>query len=583
VYARDGVYTAWLAVRESGSADNFTTLAKTSVKVLDLSNYAPTGVDFTFSPLDPDTGTIVYLNASATDPNGDPMTFSWDFGDGHTAAGTQVTHQFTVGQPSYTVTLSVDDGHLGMGARPVNSSHLVPVTNNTAPSCSVPSYPHVVWKTLTNFSISSVDPDTRDKHRYTWDWGDGSVSVTNTKWAWYSYPRKASYTLTVYADDLTGLPGHNVSGSNNVLVGGTNVAPVLVSFTVTKNNPNVGQVVTFTGTATDADGDWLTYTFDFGDGNTVDLIGLSTPGVPLVLSTDYWYGAQGTYTAYLYVTDGYSVPKTSSPQVMSVVLANRPPVVSPLADKKATSGYGLAFTAAATDPDGDPLMYTWDFGDLTPLVVGSSVMHVYSYEGDFVCRVYVDDGTGFVGYNVSKSAWVQIKDATVALVQGWNFVCVPCVGYGYKASTLGLRTNDIVAGWNPATQAYDKTYVVNVSLPFKDFNIEANTGYWILATAPETLNLIGSFPGGTQSRSITVPGAGSWAVVGFNTLRTDMKASDIVANYTGGSVTQVVSYNATTGQYKTYNPLLPFTNYYLAPGQAYWIMVTATGTLAYSP
>jgi hypothetical protein len=71
--------------------------------------------------------------------------------------------------------------------------------------------------------------------------------------------------------------------------------------------------------------------------------------------------------------------------------------------------------------------------------------------------------------------------------------------------------------------------------------------------------------------------------VGFNTLRTDMRASDVVANYTGaGAVTQVVSYNAATGAYKTYNPLLPFTNFFLAAGQAYWIMVNETGTLSYT-
>jgi hypothetical protein len=63
-----------------------------------------------------------------------------------------------------------------------------------------------------------------------------------------------------------------------------------------------------------------------------------------------------------------------------------------------------------------------------------------------------------------------------------------------------------------------------------------------------------------------------------------MKASDIVANYTSanGVVSQVVSYNAVTHLYKTYNPLLPFTNFFLTAGQAYWIMVNETGTLSYT-
>jgi ABC-type transport system substrate-binding protein len=584
VYAQDGYYTAWLAVREDGTLDNFTTVAKTIVQVADLSNYAPTGVDFTFSPSDPDSGTLVYLNASATDPNGDSMSFNWDFGDGYTAMGQFVTHQFTSGQPSYTVTLSVDDGHIGTGIRPVVKPHLVPVAANSAPSCSVPSYTHVVWKTPTNFTITSTDPDSRDHHRYTWFWGDGSVSVTNDqKWATYSYPRKASYVLTVYADDLTGLQGHNVSGSNNVLVTGTNTLPVLSAFTVETNSVNVGQIVTFTGSATDADSDTLWYTFDFGDGNMAYASGIASPSIPLVLSVDYWYSDPGIYSAYLYVTDNYSVPLTSSAQVMDVLLANHPPVVSPLVDVKATSGYGMTFSVSASDPDSDALRYTWDFGDFTPLVVGNNVLHTYAAEGNFVYRVFVDDGTGFVGYNVSKSAWANITDITISLVKGWNFVSIPTVGYGYKASTLGLLTSDVVTSWNPATRAYDKTYIVGVSPLPLDFAISGSTGYWVYASENETLQIRGSFPTTTQSRSITVPSGGGWAIIGLNTVKTTFKASSVVSMYGGGSVATVASYDAVNKTYRTYVAGVPPTDYTLKPGLAYWIFCSASGTLSYAP
>jgi ABC-type transport system substrate-binding protein len=584
-YTHDGIYTAWLAVRESSTLDNFTTVAKTVVQVADLSNYAPTGVDFTFSPIDPDSGTIVYLNGTATDINGDPLTFTWDFGDGHTARGQKVTHQFTSGLPSYTAIMSVDDGHIGTGNRPVSAPHLIPVTNNTPPTCSVPSYPHVVWKTLTNFSITSNDPDARDRHTYTWDWGDDSSNVTATKWAWHSYPRKASFTLTVYADDMTGLPDHNVSGSNNVLVSGTNTAPVLVSFIVSNNNPNVGQVVSFTGSATDADGDLLLYTFDFGDGNTAEASGLSSPTVPLVLSVNYWYSAPGTYTAYLYVTDSYSVPKTSSPQVMHVVLANHPPVVSPLSDLQATSGFNITFSASATDPDSDPLQYTWDFGDMTPLVVGSNVQHSYAVEGDFVYRVYVDDGTGFVGYNVTRFAWAHINDITLTLVKGWNFVTVPGVGYGYKASTLGLATGDQVVEYNVTTKVYDKTFIVGVTPPGSAHNmlIAPNTGYWINVGVNKTLHLYGDIPTGPVSRTVTLAVSGGWVNLGLNTLNATWKASKIPTMFSGGSVTQVAWFNSVTKLYKTYIVGLPPSDFTLIPGQAYWVSCSGSGTFTYTP
>jgi ABC-type transport system substrate-binding protein len=584
-YTHDGIYTAWLAVREDGTLDNFTTVAKTVVEVSDLSNYAPAGVDYSFSPSDPDSGTVVFFNGTATDPNGDPMTFSWNFGDGYTAMGQQVTHQFTSGQLSYTTTLSVNDGHLGTGDRPVNKPYLIPVTSNSPPSCSVPSYPHVVWKTLTNFTITSTDPNPRDSHRYTWFWGDGSCTVTNNqKWALYSYPRKASYVLTVYADDLTGLPGHNVSGSNNVLVTGTNTVPVLVSFTVSNSNPNVGQVVSFTGSATDADGDLLNYTFDFGDGNVAYASGIGSPTVPLVLTVDYWYSTPGTNTAYLYVTDFYSVPLTSSPHVMDVVLVNHPPEVLPLSDIQGYSGNSMNFSASAIDPDGDSLQYTWDFGDFTPLVVGKNVQHNYSAGGDYVYRVYVDDGTGFMGYNATRSAWAHIKDITLILTKGWNFVTIPPLGYGYKASTLGLNKSDVVCGWNPATGTYDKNYIVGVSPPPLDFTLAPSMGYWVYASLNETIYLYGTVPTTTQTRTVNFLHGSGWVIIGFNSLNTTRKASNIPPMYSGGSITTIASFDNVNKTYKSYivgGP--PPTNFPLVPGQAYWCYCTANGTLTYTP
>jgi hypothetical protein len=182
--------------------------------------------------------------------------------------------------------------------------------------------------------------------------------------------------------------------------------------------------------------------------------------------------------------------------------------------------------------------------------------------------------------------YVEVSQAkfTLSLVAGWNFVTVPRIGWGYMASTLGLQYGDIVAGWNSATQTYDKNYVVGVSLPFKNFAISPNTGYWIMAGGARSLNLYGGIPTEPQYKEITLPASGGWVIVGFNTLRADMHAKDLPGNYTGGgSVSQVVSYNPVTKQYKTYNPLLPFTDFVLVPGQAYWLLCTLTGTLSYTP
>lgn len=60
---------------------------------------------------------VNFLAEGSHDPDGDPLTFDWDFGDGSTAAGSSVSHTFVNTDDSpvvFTVTLTVTDIH---GAR----------------------------------------------------------------------------------------------------------------------------------------------------------------------------------------------------------------------------------------------------------------------------------------------------------------------------------------------------------------------------------------------------------------------------------------------------------------------------------
>ena len=171
----------------------------------------------------------------------------------------------------------------------------------------------------------------------------------------------------------------------------------------------------------------------------------------------------------------------------------------------------------------------------------------------------------------------------LSLVKGWNFVCVPLAGSGYKASTLGLMFGDVVAGWNSTLQTYDKGYIVGISPPAADFAIVDGAGYWIYAGAAETLHLKGSVPTGVQSTSIQVPSGGGWAAVGLQSLNTTRYASAIPPMYSGGSISMVVAYDPVTGTYKAYYTGLPFTDFLLVPGQGLWLWCTASGTLTYQP
>ena len=75
-----------------------------------------------------------------------------------------------------------------------------------------------------------------------------------------------------------------------------------------------------------------------------------------------------------------------------------PPVIAgepSMAPNPATTNDVVAFSVKATDPDGDALSYTWNFGDTT-VGSGPSVTHQYSNPGTYLIVVEVTDGRGGV-------------------------------------------------------------------------------------------------------------------------------------------------------------------------------------------
>lgn len=83
----------------------------------------------------------------------------------------------------------------------------------------------------------------------------------------------------------------------------------------------------------------------------------------------------------------------------AVLLANRnkPPTFSSTPTANPAVGLAAAtsisFTTTASDPNGDSLTYSWDFGD-GATGTGATTSHVYNAAGNFNVKVKVDDGNG---------------------------------------------------------------------------------------------------------------------------------------------------------------------------------------------
>ncbi|CAN5767369.1 hypothetical protein BH20GEM1_BH20GEM1_18800 [soil metagenome] len=243
----------------------------------------------------------------------------------------------------------------------------------------------------------SSDPDADP---LTFEWrslsSPGGVTVSLIDGA-TAQARFTPTTLGAYAFELTVSDGE-LAARDTVLVTVAAANRVPVVDAGTDQSVTLGDVATVTATASDPDGDPLTFAWTVAGGPAGSAATLSATDTPSVSITP---DVAGAYTLQVTVSDGRGGQAVDSVKVAaSAAGMNRAPIADAGFDLNGTETIPISLEGAgSSDPDGDPLTFAWTFlsvpeGSSAEIIGGSfaSASFTPDVEGVYVVQLEVSDG-----------------------------------------------------------------------------------------------------------------------------------------------------------------------------------------------
>jgi hypothetical protein len=385
------------------------------------------------------TWTAGAMDAESGGADGFGLQFTWAWEDGTfnvtvyhpTVNSTQVmdtvTHAWSVPSTTgtYDVELFVWDGsdlpghNVSLGVIPFE------VIENQPPSAPDISNVTANRNVAVSCVATSVDPDP-DTLRFSWQWDDGTWTVTETavepgatavSMVDHTWAAAGTFPVTVYVDDLTLMAGHNVSSTVDFVIlnpGGAAPPSALLLLPIPEF-AIPGDVILFNASAVDSNSDVMTYYIEFGDGNAsaADTVGGTT--ARQYLNFTHAYESEGSYRATLWADDG-DAGNNMSTNATVVITANSPPWL--ILSSQASAYYNRTFVltpARVRDNDSDPVQVWYNWGDGTNITESGPApqyagTHVFTSMTNKTVTVYVDDGTGLAGHNVSGTIVVSMNE-----------------------------------------------------------------------------------------------------------------------------------------------------------------------------
>ncbi len=468
----DTFYVVRLVVSD-GSATTDTEL----ISVYVIENRAPTfELTLPAELPDLDPGEEVNLSVRVSDPDGDPLTVTWDFGDGtvvvdttgpalpgiyvnQTYAWYPVTGPGIGGDVFFSLIVTLEDPY-------ANSKTETSLVTVVLPPNGYPVIGFAASKTVIDptedvtFYANATDPE---GEALTWtfvfnnSFEDVLVATYHTDvtlpgakvWnnVTYTFESPGNYGVRLYVCD--GLDPHqslanNVTKLVSVTVVGNSLPSVVDEIVMSEESPQIDvavgySLVTFTIQTYDADGEVITATWDLDDGGD-PRVNTSVGGLIIyTFKQERYFNQTGEYNVSVVVSDGIPGHEVVSYREFTVASNNMPPSIDTVdivydAGNYAVPGEAVTFSVTLSDPEMDTIEITWDFGDnssilsfnLTEYVDGNVtcvVNHSYSEVGTYNVTIWYSDNEifGTLTHERIKMLTVIVDTPFERAVDSWSW------------------------------------------------------------------------------------------------------------------------------------------------------------------
>ena len=339
--------------------------------------------------------TLLFDGAQSADPDGDPLTYSWDFGDGSKpAGGARVLHDFARGG-TYPVILTVDDG---LGLKNSRHTNAITVKIDEPPVANAgPNETYCSGEVIIFNAADSKDPE-NGLLKYDWDFGDGTTAegLNPTK----IYKQDGTYLVTLTVKDDSGLPCNT-----DIAIKAIRIIESPVAIAGPDQEVCTNTQVAFDGTAArDFDGVVNSYLWDFGDGTTG---GGATP--------NHSYKKAGIYRAVLTITGDQRGDCDNSDTDELIVTVHDAPLAQFACADISPVRHPVSFDGSTSNSVGGAIReYLWDFGD-GATGSGMKIIHTYQKSGNYLVRLTVTTGSSSMCTSSTTPKMITINDQPVAV------------------------------------------------------------------------------------------------------------------------------------------------------------------------